>query len=160
MAVVHAVKVEEAPDQATTQHFLDLLREDEKNFEEGHANWMRQLPDGKLKELVGGPAYSTAKEWFGTMEQEFIPSVLSGDRRKAHEIRTTKMAKAFAAQEGTVDEIVKVTNDLVANDQAEALAVARSRTRILLLVGLVVLAVVAGFAYAIARSIQAPCIRP
>jgi methyl-accepting chemotaxis protein len=156
VAVVHAVKMEEAPDQATTQHFLDLLREDQKNFEEGHANWMRRLPDGKLKELVGGPAYTAAKEWFGTMEQEFIPSVLNRDRRKAHDIRTTKMAKSFRAQEGTVDEIVKVTNDLVANDQAEAVAVARTRTRILLLVGLVVLAVVVGFAYTIAHSILGP----
>lgn len=156
VAVVHAVKMEEAPDQATTQHFLDLLREDQKNFEEGHANWMRRLPDGKLKELVGGPAYTAAKEWFGTMEQEFIPSVLNGDRRKAHDIRTTKMAKSFRAQEGTVDEIVKISNDLVANDQAEAVAVARTRTRILLLVGLVVLTVVVGFAYTIARSILGP----
>ena len=156
VAIVHAVKMEEAPDQASIQHFLDLLREDEKNFEEGHAKWMRQLPDGKLKELVGGPAYNAAKEWFGTMEQEFIPSVLSGDRRKAHEIRTTKMAKSFAAQEATVDEIVKVTNDLVANDQAEAVAVASSRARILLLVGLVALTVVIGFASTIARSILGP----
>jgi methyl-accepting chemotaxis protein len=156
VAVGHAVKMEEAPDQATTQHFLDLLREDQKNFEEGHANWMRRLPDGKLKELVGGPAYDAAKEWFGTMEQEFIPSMLNGDRRKAHDLRTTKMAKSFRAQEGTVDEIVKITNDLVTNDQAEAVAVARTRSRILLLVGLVVLTVVVGFAYTIARSILGP----
>jgi methyl-accepting chemotaxis protein len=156
VAVVHAVKMEEAPDQATTQHLLDLLREDKKNFEEGHANWMRQLPDGKLKELVGGTAYSSAKEWFGTMEQEFVPAVLSGDRRKAHEIRTTKMAKSFAAQEATVEEILRVTNDVVANDQAEAIAVARSRTRTLMVLGLVVLAAVVGFAYVIARSILDP----
>ncbi|MGB9205205.1 MAG: methyl-accepting chemotaxis protein [Terriglobales bacterium] len=156
VAIVHAVKMEEAPDQATALHFLDLLREDEKSFEEGQANWMRQLPDGRLKHLVGGPACKAAKEWFGTMEQEFIPSVLNGDRRKAHEIRTTQMAKSFAAQEASVDEIVKVTNELVANDQAEAVAVARSRTRILLLVGLVVLTVVIAFASTIARSILGP----
>ena len=156
VAVVHAVKMEEAPDQATAQHFLDLLREDKKNFEEGHANWMRQLPDGKLKELVGGTAYSAAQEWFGTMEQEFVPALLNGDRKKAHQIRTTKMAKSFAAQEGTVDEIVKVTNDLVANDQAEAVALARNRTRTLMVIGLVVLAVVVVSAYAIARSILSP----
>jgi methyl-accepting chemotaxis protein len=55
-----------------------------------------------------------------------------------------------------VDEIVKVANDLVANDQVEAAAVSRSRTRILMLVGLVVLTVVVGFAYLIARSILGP----
>ncbi|MFI5118036.1 MAG: methyl-accepting chemotaxis protein [Terriglobales bacterium] len=156
VAVVHAVKMEEAPDPATTQHFLSLLREDKKNFEEGHANWMRRLPDGKLKELVGGTAYSTAQEWFQIMDAEFVPSVLSGDRAKAHGIRTTRMAKSFAAQEETVDAIVKVTDDMVASDQAEALAVVQSRTRILIAVGLVMLAVVIGFSYTMSRSILGP----
>jgi methyl-accepting chemotaxis protein len=156
VAVGHAVKMEEAPDQASTQHFLGLLQQDQKDFEEGHTKWTHQLPDGKLKELVGGAAYTTANEWFRIMGQEFIPAVLSGDRKKAHEIRTTEMAKQFTAQEATVDDIVKITNDLVASDQAEAVAVARSRTRILLVVGLVVLAVVVGFAYTIARSILGP----
>jgi methyl-accepting chemotaxis protein len=64
VAVVHAVKMEEAPDQAATQHFLGLLQQDQKDFEEGHTKWMHQLPDGKLKELVGGAAYTTANEWF------------------------------------------------------------------------------------------------
>src|SRR5205085_5104659 len=79
VAVVHAVKMEEAPDQATSQHFLDLLRKDQKNFAEGHAKWTQELPDGKLKALVGGKAYTTASEWFRIMEQEFVPALESGD---------------------------------------------------------------------------------
>ncbi len=156
VGVLHAVEMEEAPDQTSTQHFLDLLQQDQKDFEEGHTKWMHQLPDGKLKELVGGTAYTSAKEWYRIMGQEFIPAVLSGDRRKAHEIRTTTMAKSFATEEAMVVEIVKITNDLVANDQVEAEAVARSRTRILMLVGLIVVTVVVGFAYTIARSILGP----
>src|ERR1035441_1146024 len=67
VAVGHAVKMEEAPDQATTQHFSELLRQDQKDFEEGHTKWTHQLPDGKLKELVEGTAYTTANEWFRIM---------------------------------------------------------------------------------------------
>jgi len=156
VGVLHAVEMEEAPDQTSTQHFLDLLQQDQKDFEEGHTKWMHQLPDGKLKELVGGTAYTSAKEWYRIMGQEFIPAVLSGDRRKAHEIRTTTMAKSFTTEEAMVVEIVKIANDLVANDQVEAEAVARSRTRILMLVGLIVVTVVVGFAYTIARSILGP----
>ncbi len=156
VAVLDAVKMEEAPDQATTQHFLELLREGQKNFEEGHTKWMHQLPEGKLKELVGGAAYTSANEWFGIMEQEFVPAVLSGDRKKAHEIRTTKMAKLFTAQAAIVDDILKVTNDVVANNQAEAAAVVQSRTRTLILVGLVALVLVVGLSYVIARGILGP----
>jgi methyl-accepting chemotaxis protein len=156
VGVVHAVKMEEAQDQATTQQFLELLRKDQKKFEQGHAGWMRQLPEGKLKDLLGGEAYTTANQWFQMAEQEFVPAVLSGDRKKAHEFRTTRMAPVFLAQEATVDEIVKVTNDIVANDQAEAAAVVQSRTRILILVGLGALSVVVGLAYVIARSILRP----
>src|SRR5260370_39643785 len=112
---------------------------------------MTQPQDAKLKELVDGTAYTNAKEWYRIMGQEFIPAVLSGDRRKAHEIRTTTMAKSFATEEAMVVEIVKITNDLVANDQVEAEAVPRSRTRMLSLVGLIRVTVVVGFAYTIAR---------
>jgi len=156
VAVVHAVKMEEAPDQAGTQHFLELLRQDKKDFDESHAKWMKQLPEGKLKELVGGTAYASANEWFGIAEQEFIPAILSGDRKKAHEIRTTKMAKMYLAQEATVMEIVNATDEIVARDQAEAAAVVKSRTRILVLVGLLALGVVIGLGSVIARGILSP----
>src|SRR5260370_27912018 len=110
---------------------------------------MTQPQDAKLKELVGGTAYTSAKEWYRIMGQEFIPAVLSGDRRKAHEIRTTTMAKSFATEEAMVVEIVKITNDLVANDQVEAEAVARKRTRILMPVGMIGVTLMRRLAYTI-----------
>ena len=155
-AAVHAVKMEEAPDAATTQHFLQLLREDEKSFQEGHAKWMKDLPEGKLKTLVGGLAYNSAQEWFRIMEEEFIPAVLSGDRKLSHEIRITKMAKQYTAQQETVAEIVKATDEIVTSDQAEAEALVQSRSRTLLLVGVLALAVVVFLSYFIARGILGP----
>src|SRR5260370_21829813 len=77
VGVLHAVEMEEAPDQTSTQHFLELLQQDQKNFEEGHTKSMHQLPDGKLKELVGGTANTSAKECNRIMGQGFVQAYLS-----------------------------------------------------------------------------------
>jgi methyl-accepting chemotaxis protein len=159
VGAVHAVQMEEASDAATTEQFRKQLQQDKKDFEEGHEKWIKTLPEGKLKELVGSEAYRTAQEWFRIAEEEFVPALERGDRKKAHEIRTTAMAKQYAAQEATVDAIVKVTNDMVAADEMAAGETVESRRRWMILAGIVAVGVLMGLAYAIARSILDPLYR-
>jgi methyl-accepting chemotaxis protein len=153
---LRAVEMEEAPNQARFEELLGRLREDRKSFEEGHAKWMQQLPDGKVKDLVSGEAYVIAREWFRLADEEFIPALKAGDKKKAHEIRTTRMAALGLRQEAPVDAIVKATNDLVAANEAEAAALVSSRTRILLLVGALMLGMVIALGTIVALGIIGP----
>ncbi len=156
LAVVHAIKMEEAPDAATLQKFRECLRQDQNKFDDGHAKWMQQLPEGKLKELLGGEAYTTSKEWFRLAEREFVPALEAGDRKKAHEIRIAQMEPQFARQQAAVDAIEKATNDMVVADEAEAAAVVKSRTQMLVVVGILMLAMVVGLGLITAFSILVP----
>jgi methyl-accepting chemotaxis protein len=151
--VVHAVKMEEAPDATTSQHFQEALRQDKRTFDDEHAAWMRRLPEGKLKDLVGGRAYSLASDWYRVMEQEFVPALLSGDRKKAHEIRTSKMAPLFAAQEATVNDIVQASAESIAYEQGRANALVQNRKRMLMGVAMAVIAVMMLISYFIVRGI-------
>jgi methyl-accepting chemotaxis protein len=155
-AVLYCVKMEEAADPATRQHYLDLLRGAQKDFEEGHAVWMRRVPEGQLKQLMAGSGYRIEHEYFEIAQKEFVPAVLAGELKQAHEIRVSKMAPLYAQQSAAVDEIVKAASELVKNNETESAAVIQTRMFTMLGVGIAAGVIVCLLGWMIARGILGP----
>src|SRR5271170_423308 len=155
-AEAYCVKMEESSDQATRQHYLDLFKGEQKDFEEGHAVWMHRLPEGKLRQLMAATAYTAGHEYLEIAQAEFVPAVLNGQMSKAHETRVSKMAPLFLQQAAAVDEVVTLANETVKNQETETAAVMSSSLMTLMGIGIVGGVIVCLLGLVIARGILGP----
>lgn len=52
-------------------------------YADAHQKWLKQLPEGKLKDLIVVKAHEPALAYFQQIEQRLIPPLLASDRKKA-----------------------------------------------------------------------------
>ena len=62
---------------------FDAARED---FETQHADYMRRVPEGKLKELMRGTAFQSGEQYFQIAHQTYIPLILRGNHEEAQNV--------------------------------------------------------------------------
>ena len=82
----------EASDPAELKRYeteFDAARED---FETQHADYMRRVPEGKLKDLMRGTAYQSAEEYFQIARQTYIPLILQGDHEDAQSVLLSRLS--------------------------------------------------------------------
>ena len=155
-AEAFCVKAEEASDPAGRQHYLDLFQAEQKEFEDGHVEWMRRIPEGKLKQLMAGTAYSAGHEYMEIAKSEFIPALLSGQTNKAHQVRIAKMETLFAQQSAAIDEIVNLANEMVKNHELDTAQEIRTSMMTSFGIGIMVGVVACVLGWIIARGILGP----
>ena len=150
------VKMEEAPDRATAELQLEHFRQARKDFEERHAFYAKVMPESKIKELMMGSTYTAAHQWFEIAENEFVPAILKGNRKEAHDLRLAKLAPLFAQHAASVDEIVRLAQEGVKTAEDHGNAVVVSRTRQMTGLGATIFIIVVVLGSVTARSVLGP----
>jgi methyl-accepting chemotaxis protein len=129
-----------------------------KSYQEGHDHWAKVLPEGIVRDLLVEKSFKLTTVYLDRVENEFIPAVESGDEKRAKEI-----ISGLRAQYGQVAEVMNATNAKAAElDKAQMQAatdLSSSRTTLLLLIGIIIAAVTATFAWIISRTIVRPLIQ-
>jgi signal transduction histidine kinase len=147
-------QISETSDPAERQRYLSLFRASEKDFEQKHADYMRRVPEGKLKEMMRGTAYETAEQYFQIAEREFIPLAMQGDREKAEQVLVSTMNPLYVKHAAAVDQIVETTNEEARSGEALAAKIVHFYTEVMVAVGLLILIAGGVFSVAIARDIS------
>ncbi len=149
-------EMEESTDHAIVRQHLESFQQAHKDFEERHAFYMKTLPEGKLKDLMSGICYTSARQWFEIAENEFVPQIRAGNRKEAHSIRISKLARLYEEHAASVNDIVKLANEKVHANEERAASVISSRTTLMVGVGVAILGIVILLGYIIARGILKP----
>jgi methyl-accepting chemotaxis protein len=131
------------------------FHEFEKSHAESHEKWVKELPEGKLKELVTVKLHEPAMKYLQTIDREFIPAVLRGDKKKAEEVRLSAVADAQANQDAA-KEADQVRAEAAAEITARSDKSVKSSVTILLATGIVIAAIVSLLSFLIARGIIGP----
>ncbi len=149
-------EMEESADRATTELRVAEFRQARKDFEERHAYYLQTVPESRIKNLMVGSCYTAAHQWFDLAETEFVPAILKGNKKEAHDIRASKLAPLYAQHGEAVNEIVKLANEMVRQGEEHEAAVTAVRIKMMVAVGVTILLIVVVLGYGTARGILGP----
>lgn len=146
-------------DRPNSDKYVQRLRDLRKQFDDGHAEYMRTMPAGPLRDAMSGEAYSAAEELWNITDKEFIPLVAAGKIKEASELRRTRMAPLYERHAIALDHIVQLANQQVSIEEKDAAAIVASRTRTMLLFGGVLTAVMGILGFLVGKGILIPVAR-
>ena len=153
-AALYCSLMNDTVDPAELQRYLVLFGAAERDLEALHADYMRRMPEGTLKDMMRGVAYETAEQYFRIARQEFIPLVTKGDHDRARAVLVSKMKPLYERHAVAVDRIVDVAHGAAQAGEAQAAQIVRVDTQVMAGVGLLILIVGGAFSYTIARGIS------
>ncbi len=143
-----------ASDPAELQRYenqFDAARED---FETQHADYMRRVPEGKLKELMRGTAFQSGEQYFQIAHQTYIPLILRGKHEEAQNVLLSRLKPLYDAHAAAVDEIVRVASQQALDGEALAARNVRFYTGIMAAFGALILLIGGSLSFAMARGIS------
>jgi signal transduction histidine kinase len=129
----------ETSDLTEIQRYINQLDTARKNFETNFADYMRRVPEGKLKDMMRGTAYESAEQYFQIAQRTYIPLVVRGDRDGAKKILQSRMKPLYDKHAAAVDQIVEVATRQAFDGEALAARNVRFYTGVMVGVGVMIL---------------------
>jgi methyl-accepting chemotaxis protein len=149
-------EIDTTNDRAKIDGLIQKGRQLRDEYDTRQAIWIRDLPEGRLKQLMIQGSHRPAIEFFDLRDRDFIPAVLAGDRERARAIQRNQLRPKYEEHRLAVDEIVQLATERNRTDEAEAAAVIQERTVSEIAMALVILALSIGLSLVIARAIVRP----
>lgn len=147
-------RLNETRDPHEQQIYFENFRAAHKIFEDEHTEYMRRVPDGRLKDMMRGEAYETGKQYFQIAENDFFPLVAKGDHRAASDTLVSRMNPILEKHMRAVDEIVKVARETAAGNEMLAASTVRAYISAMIAVAFVALGIGGTLVIAIVRGIS------
>ena len=125
-----------------------------KVFEDTHTQYVRILPDGRVKDLLQ-KSYEPGHQYLELAESQYIPLVLKGKVEEAQAVRQNLVA-LFRIHNAAIGELLEAAAAWQATSEKTAASTVSSRTFILVTVAVVAIALVLALCTVIARGILKP----
>ena len=82
-------------DESQRQKLIQGFKESCKVVGNRRAYWLKELPESNFKAGMLVRAYAPAEEYLNIAETQFLPAVLSGDKKRAAEIFTNQLKPKY-----------------------------------------------------------------
>ncbi len=126
------------------------LREE---FEDRHKFWLADLADGKLKTLMVDDAYRPGMAFLDLRDKSYIPALQAGDKAAA-EALLPQLAAPYGQHRAVIDEVVKLANDRIADDEKNAAEIINSNYLMMSLCGAAITVFIALMGWTIIRNLN------
>jgi methyl-accepting chemotaxis protein len=130
------------PDKATLDKLIKDGEKLRKQYDERHEHWLKDLPDGELRQAMVKESYDPAIEFFDIRDKQFIPALLDGDKARALAIARTQLKPAYERHRAGVDHVVTSATTFAEKNERTAREIVASRRLYLLILGGIVIAIV------------------
>jgi methyl-accepting chemotaxis protein len=130
-------------------HFERLKSE----YDASLTNWTGSVEDSVLKDELIGKSQASARAFFKIVDEELLPALQAEDDATVSELLDNKLDKLFKEHFAAIGKVVSRNKEIEADDQSDASAVVQSRTRLLLGIGLFLVAAIAGFTVWLRRGV-------
>jgi methyl-accepting chemotaxis protein len=148
----------EESDRENLRQKITRLGELKSRYYEAREQWSKQLPEGKLKEILVTRAHAPAEDFFRIAEQDLIPSALHADKRNAAHI-VARMSAAADLQAKNMAEADKLRTELLQATEQRGQAEVRGTLFLMLVVCAMGTVMVLVLGAVIRRSILQPLTR-
>lgn len=133
----------------------------QKDFETRHEYWDKELPNDNMKTELLETAYTPAKQFFDTWNNDFLPAIERGDKKTANAILNGKMKDYYQAHRSSIDKVVQMATARNVKDESSAMAIIKNRTIFMFCVAgiMVAIALIIGYlaSSSIVRRIKVLC---
>ena len=123
------------------------------DYDSRRAYWIKELPEGTIKNLLLVESYQPAQDFYDTAEQGFFPALLGKDRARALNILHGPLKLKYEAQRAAIDKLVTATTDKSDAYEKEAGAIVKARIWTLGLIGVGIIAFTIGFCLLVIRRL-------
>jgi len=134
----------------------ELIRDSQElrgQFEARHQHWEKMLPSGTLKSTLREKAYPPASEFLRVVDGEFIPAVRRGDQEGARQIADGVLKPLYEQHMKVVLDLVQLATLQTTQEEKAALAIARQRSALVPILGLVLACVTLTIGLLLSRRI-------
>jgi ABC-type transporter Mla subunit MlaD len=125
----------EETDEATLKNLALQAKSLRDDYEQRHAFWVKNLPEGKLKEALTVKSYRPAVEFLDAQDKYFIPAILRGDRGEAHNVLKNMMKPKYTEHRSAIDEVVKMADEDLKLKESETAEIIKRRSLLLIILG-------------------------
>jgi methyl-accepting chemotaxis protein len=108
LVTLQALGAKDATQITTLQEKFGQLR---KDYDTRHDYWLKDLPEGKIKQLLLNDSYTPAIAFYDLAQKEFFPLLASGKHEQAVSLAESRLQPLYEAHRKVVDEIVSMTNE-------------------------------------------------
>lgn len=115
-------------DPAALQERLERAKILRQEFEDTYRKWNKELPEGKVKDLITNKLHPISDEFFNVNDREFIPAVQRGDAEKAAAVAQGALAGKFEEYDKLIVETTKLLADEIKTSEENAASIISSRT--------------------------------
>jgi methyl-accepting chemotaxis protein len=147
-----AIQAIDEKDPAKLASFQERFKKLHGEFDERHAYWDKELPEGKIKALLLDSAYKPAITFYATAEKEFFPALVANDHDLAKKLLNSTLAPSYEAHRKAIDEIVTLSNAENSETEKRAAAMLRRSTIIVIVIGMTFIACVLAIFFILTRS--------
>jgi len=141
-------------DPSKVAPFQERLKKLRGEYDDRHAYWTKELPEGKVRVLMLEQAYKPAVEFYDTAENKYFPALISGNREPAEKLLAGTLSPAYEAHRKVIDEIVGLTNaENVATEKRAATMLWTARITVVSL-GVVFLVSLGAIFYFLIRNVN------
>jgi len=112
------------------------LRDD---YEKRHEYWIKNLPDGNLKEELVTMSYQPAMKFLDTVDEDIIPAIMRNDRESARESMNKSLKPFYDGHRKAIDKVVKMADQTLKEEEDTARAIISRRTIMLSVLGFTVM---------------------
>ncbi len=135
--------------------YIGKLTQLKKDFSERHQFWEQNLPSGKLKQALQIDSHEPAVQFFGLVDQRFIPAVRNHDIAKKNLV-LKELNRLYDLHRSHIDRVVRLASDMNVADEQSGKGLIKNRTLLLLGVAVVLIGLVSGFCLLISHIIATP----
>jgi len=124
-----------------------------REYDERHAFWLKELPEGTLRRALVERAHDPAERFFAVRDRELVPALVAGDRQRVSELANGPVKLAYEQHRRAIDEVVRLAAAAHVEHEVAASEVVASKTRWLVLAGLIVALLNIWLAFMITRNL-------
>jgi methyl-accepting chemotaxis protein len=132
---------------------IEEMRANRAELEKKHAAYVSKLPEGKLKQALQGPVYTSAIKAYDAIESGYAPLVLAGKIEEAGEFRRATLTPLYDQQQAAIAEVVKLGNEEIGHEEQAASHLISLRSTELAVALVLIAAVVLVCGYLVVRTI-------
>jgi methyl-accepting chemotaxis protein len=141
------------PDPRRLEALIEKSRTFRQEYESGYDQWKQKYPEGEIKRVRSTRAYPAATAFFDLRDREFIPALQRGDRAAARRVLSGPMNQEMNRNLDANDEVVRLAREENNRLEEQVATEISGRTRQLVIVSLVIVAVLMVAGFLIRRSI-------
>jgi methyl-accepting chemotaxis protein len=128
----------------------------EAEFDDRHAFWIKDLPEGEMKQIKIVDCFEPAAEFYRVMNSEFIPACLAGDIEKANLLTRGLLRQHYGKHRESIDKVVAMATERTSKAETEFATIVSGRITWSIVFVLGVSGLIAGFGWYVARETVNP----